>query len=426
MIEFEKYFSFDLDDEANKKIMNAFGSLVYEKERGVSGYYNLPYDSVNLLSEVENFIVNEDGIYQSAVNIVVIGIGGSSLGTKALDSMLKHKYKNIKNMLFLENPDPVTLSNNLSAIKKENSIFVVVSKSGGTIETMSIFKTVLSYFDIDLENSDKKRVIIISDEGSPLCRFADNYSLKAYTIPGNVGGRFSVLSAVGIVPLALAGYNVKDILDGARVFLESFFNSQEEHVAIKAFFQVQNYKKYPINVLFSYGDALEDFTKWFIQLWAESLGKMDTKGNNVGLTPVAHVGSVDQHSFLQLIMQGPRDKTVTFIKVSNFENDLSIPDMSLIDLEKTDYVNAHSFNELINAECDATKESMVAMNIPVDMIILDKIDEKNIGELIMYFELLTSYAGALFGINTYDQPGVEFGKKILVKKFDKKEEKDIK
>ena len=291
---------------------------------------------------------------------------------------------------------------------------------------MSIFKTVLSYFDIDLENSDKKRVIIISDEGSPLCRFADNYGLKAYTIPGNVGGRFSVLSAVGVVPLALAGYNVKDILEGARVFLESFFNSQEEHVAIKAFFQVQNYKKYPINVLFSYGDALEDFTKWFIQLWAESLGKIDAKGNNVGLTPVAHVGSVDQHSFLQLIMQGPRDKTVTFIKVSNFENNLSIPDMSLIDLEKTDYVNAHSFNELINTECDATKESMVAMNIPVDMIILDKIDEKNIGELIMYFELLTSYAGALFGINTYDQPGVEFGKKILVKKFDKKEEKDIK
>lgn len=417
MIEFEKYFSFDLDDEASKKMMNAFGSLVYEKERGISGYYNLPYDSINLLSEVENFIVNEDGIYQSASNIVVIGIGGSSLGTKALDSMLKHKYKNIKNMIFLENPDPVTLSNNLSAIKKENSIFVVVSKSGGTIETMSIFKTVLSYFDIDLENSDKKRVIIISDEGSPLCRFADDYGLKAYTIPGNVGGRFSVLSAVGVVPLALAGYNVKDILEGAKIFLERFFDLKEEHIAIKAFFQVQNYKKYPINVLFSYGDALEDFSKWFIQLWAESLGKIDKNGNHVGLTPVAHVGSVDQHSFLQLIMQGPKDKTVTFIKVKNFENDLSIPGMSLRNLEKTDYVNTHSFNELINAECDATKESMVSEGIAVDMITLDKIDENSIGELIMYFELLTSYAGALFGINTYDQPGVEFGKKILVKKF---------
>jgi glucose-6-phosphate isomerase len=418
MIEFEKYFEVDLDNDADKKMMNAFGSLVYEKERGISGYYNLPYDSINLLTEVENFMVNEDGVYESAENIVVIGIGGSSLGTKAIHSMLRHKYKNIKNMLFFENPDPVIISNGLYGIKKENSIFVIVSKSGGTVETISIFKTVISFFDIDLTTVDKKRVIVISDEGSPLCRFADSYALKAFTIPGNVGGRFSVLSAVGVVPLALTGYNVKDILEGAKKFMESFFDTKEEHIALKAFFQVENYKRYPVNVLFSYADFMEDFTKWFVQLWAESLGKIDKNGNHVGLTPVGHIGSVDQHSFLQLIMQGPKDKTVTFIKIKDFENDLLIPDISLDSLEKTDFVNAHSFNDLINAECDATKESIIAENIPVDLITLDKLSETNIGALIMYFELLTSYAGALFGINTYDQPGVEFGKKILVKKFE--------
>lgn len=170
-------------------------------------------------------------------------------------------------------------------------------------------------------------------------------------------------------------------------------------------------------MLFSYGNFFEDFTKWFIQLWAESLGKIDKDGHSVGLTPVAHIGSIDQHSFLQLIIQGPKDKTVTFIKVKNFENDLKIPNISLKYLEKTNYVNAYSFNDLINAECDATKESMVDRGIPVDMIILEKIDENSIGQLIMYFELLTSYAGVLFGVNTYNQPGVEFGKRILKEKF---------
>ena len=119
MIQFKRYFDFDLNDDAQKKMMNAFGSLVYEKERGVSGYYNLPYDSVNLLKEIKNYMVNEDGVYKSAKNIVVIGIGGSSLGTKAINSMLKHKYKNIKNLIFLENPDPVTTFENLSEIKKK-------------------------------------------------------------------------------------------------------------------------------------------------------------------------------------------------------------------------------------------------------------------------------------------------------------------
>ncbi len=420
MITFEKYYDIKIDEESKKEISNAFGSLVYEKEKGISGYYNLPYDSLNLLEEVENFMVNEDGVYLSAKHIVVIGIGGSSLGTKAIDSMLKHKYKDLKEMIFLENPDPVSLSISLSKIKKENSIFVVISKSGGTIETMSIFKLVIEYFNFDFSTIDNKRVIAISDEGSPLCKFADENSIKAFTIPKNVGGRFSVLSAVGIVPLTLARYDTKDILKGAQEFLDSFFANKEEHLGLKAYFLTKNYKKYPINVLFSYGDFLEDFTKWFIQLWAESLGKIDKEGKNVGLTPVAHIGSVDQHSFLQLIMEGPRDKTVTFIKIENFENSLKIPNISLKYIEKTNFANGYSFNELINAECDATKESLVAKNIPVDMITFDKLDEKNIGRVILYFELLTSFAGALLGIDTYDQPGVEFGKKILVKKFDKK------
>ncbi len=417
MIRYERFFKLEANEENNRLMMNAFGFLMYEKEKGISGYYNLPSDGENLLKEIDNYIIQEDGVYQNAENIVVIGIGGSSLGTKAIDSMLRHKYDNLKKLLFLENPDPVSISKTLNRIKKHNSIFIVISKSGGTIETTSIFKTVLKEFDMDLKSEDAKRILIISDEGSPLCKFADFYGIKAFTIPKNVGGRFSVLSSVGIVPLSLAGYDMRNVLKGAKHMIKRFFNSKEEHIAIKALYYCKNYQKTPINVLFSYADFLEDFTKWFIQLWAESLGKIDKDGKNVGLTPVAHIGSIDQHSFLQLIMQGPRDKTVTFIKVEDFENDLKIPDISLKYIEKTDYINNHTFNELINAECDATKESLVKEGIPVDTITLDKANEENVGELIAYFELLTSYAGAIFDINTYDQPGVEFGKKILVKKF---------
>jgi len=417
VIRYERFFKLEANEEKSRLMMNAFGFLMHEKEKGISGYYNLPIDGENLLKEINSYIIQEDEVYQNAENIVVIGIGGSSLGAKAIDSMLRHKYNNLKKLLFLENPDPVSISKTLNRIKKHNSIFVVISKSGGTIETTSIFKTVLKEFDMDLKSEDAKRVLIISDEGSPLCKFADFYGIKAFTIPKNVGGRFSVLSSVGIVPLSLAGYDMRNVLKGAKHMIKRFFNSKEEHIAIKALYYCKNYQKTPINVLFSYADFLEDFTKWFIQLWAESLGKIDKDGKNVGLTPVAHIGSIDQHSFLQLIMQGPRDKTVTFIKVEDFENDLKIPDISLKYIEKTDYINNHTFNELINAECDATKESLVKEGIPVDTITLDKVNEENVGELIAYFELLTSYAGAIFDINTYDQPGVEFGKKILVKKF---------
>jgi len=415
MIQYERDFDVEIDEENSMLLLNAFGSMIREREKGVSGYYNLPDDSIHLLKEVENYIINEDGIYQSAENIVVIGIGGSSLGTKAVNSVLKHKYKNIKNLLFLENPDPLSISKIFSQIKKENSIFVVISKSGGTIETTSIFKTVIAHFDIDLNTAENKRVLVVTDDGSPLCKFADFHGIKVFVIPQNVGGRFSVLSAVGVVPLKLAGFDVESILKGAKSIMDKFFDSRIESIGLKALFYAQ--KKYPVNVLFSYADCLEDFTKWFVQLWAESLGKIDKEGEHTGLTPIGHIGSVDQHSFLQLIMQGVRDKTVTFIKVEDFENDLIVPSVSLKNIEKVDYINSHTFNELINAECDATKESLIAENIPVDSITLDIISEENVGEMIMYFELLTSYTGLLLGINTYNQPGVENGKKILVKKF---------
>ncbi len=417
MLKFKSYYDLKIDSDGKEAIKDAYEYLLNEKEKQIVGYYDLPNSSQKLLKQIDDFTNSIKEIYKSVENIVIIGIGGSSLGIKAIDSMLKHKYKNVKNMLFLENPDPTSLDKTLSLIKKENSIFIVISKSGTSIETISIFKILLRYFKFDFSTIDSKRVVAISDKDSPLYKFAKENQIKTFIVPKNVGGRFSVLSAVGVVPLALAKYNMIDILKGAKEFLDNFFAKKEEHLIKKAYFYAKKHKQYPINVLFPYSDSLEDFTKWFIQLWAESLGKIDEKGNSVGLTPITHVGSVNQHSFLQLVMQGPKDKTVTFIKIEDFENALKIPNISLKHIEKTDFVNGYTLNELINAECDATKESLIAQDIPVDMITLDKLDENNIGQLIIYFEILTSFTATLLKINPYNQPGVEFGKRILKEKF---------
>lgn len=404
MLKFNSYYDYE-----NRNLEEyVFDCLTKEKQSGEIGYYHLPKTSRTLIKELKNI---DFGDFD---NIVVIGIGGSSLGTKAVYRLLKSNYENIKKIIFLENTDPIELKNQFQRINPERSLFLVISKSGTTIETISIFKATLDYFRLSLDNG---RVIIITDPHSALEKFALEYNLKIFHIPENVGGRFSVFSAVGIVPLYLAGFDVEKILDFAGKFMDSFFSGGEKHLASKASFLYERAKCYKMNVVFSYSSLLDEFNKWYVQLWGESLGKINKKGQRVGLTPIGLLGSIDQHSFLQLLIEGPRDKTVTFIKVKNFENSLTIPGISLPHLEKTDFVNGFSFNELINAQCDATRESVVRSGIEVDEIVLEKLNEESVGELLSYYELLTSALGALFEINTYNQPGVEIGKKILFEKF---------
>jgi glucose-6-phosphate isomerase len=214
------------------------------------------------------------------------------------------------------------------------------------------------------------------------------------------------------------GYDIEKLLEGAGLLRESFFSKEEDTLCRKAFYYALNHEEIPINVLFSYSSAFKYFNDWYVQLWGESLGKINIDGTKVGLTPIGIIGSVDQHSFLQLIIEGAGDKSVTMIKVKNFANDITIPDISLPYLEKNDFINTHSFTELINAQCDATMQSIIDQNISVDTIEIEKLDEMSAGYMIFYYELLTSLVGNLLRVNTYDQPGVELGKVILKKKFE--------
>jgi len=401
MIEYKLFFDPSNLEESMEK---AFKRVVKEREEKVSGYYELPETSLKLLEEIPP--------YPHIKKIALIGIGGSSLGTKAIYELLKHQIHH-KEIIFLENPDPIDLEEKFSKIKKRETLFFVISKSGTTIETISIFKAVIKQFELNLKEDN---IIFITSPNSPLEKLGKENSIPIYHIPSNVGGRFSVLSAVGVVPLSIAGFDVKSILLGAKGLLEKFFNKEALHILQKASYYYKIYPEVKTNVLFSYSSMLVDFNRWYEQLIGESLGKR--KGDKrIGITPIAHIGSIDQHSFLQLLIDGPLDKSVTFLKIKHFHTHLKIPPLSLKYLEATDFVNDHTFNELINKECDATLESLKQQGVILDLIEIGSMKPKNIGELILYYQLLTSSLGALFEIDTYNQPGVELGKRLLKAKF---------
>lgn len=250
-----------------------FEAVHYEAESGEVGYYHLPLLSQPIVEELQTIYHNIDRRFNT---IAIIGIGGSSLGIKAIERLLRPSTPNAKKIIYLENSDPISIMSEMKQIDKFRTLFVVISKSGGTVETLSIFKRLIVSFELPLDNSDQ--IYIVSDENSILAHFADEHHLRRFVIPTNVGGRFSVLSAVGMVPLTLAGFDTKSILEGAQTFLEQFWNRQEDHMLQKAAFYVTHRDQYPINVLFAYSDTFEEFGKWVVQIWGESLGKRNKRG----------------------------------------------------------------------------------------------------------------------------------------------------
>ena len=384
---------------------NVFNEI--KKEKDSIGYYDL----VN--QDTSSFKNYAKSVKQK--NIVVIGIGGSTLGTYAIYKFLKHSKQLTKKLYFLETTDPIDIKSKVSSIDLNDTLFIVISKSGTTIETISIFKYINS-----LVKCDKNNTVVITESDSKLNSYAQINSIKSFEISKNVGGRFSVFSAVGLVPLAIVGIDIDALLSGAREIHDSFFNKETDYKRVlkKARFFVEYKNSFNINVVFSYSSRLEGFNKWYIQLWGESLGKVDINSTRQGLTPIGIIGPIDQHSFLQLIVEGKRDKTVTVVKVNDFDNTLTIPNEKLDGLEELDYIDEIEFSKLINMQADATIESINNLNdIPCDVITIDSVNESSIASLMYEYELLTSVCAKFMYINAYDQPGVEAGKIILKEKL---------
>lgn len=382
-----------------------------EKEKLEIGYYNLPEQNIDeILEYVASFNDNIE-------NVVVLGIGGSSLGSKAIYEFLKPVKKPTRKLYFFESTDPLNIMEILSKIDLEKSHFLVISKSGTTVETISIFKYLYE------KESSASSYTFITDKASNLDKFAQEIGSKTFYLPYNVGGRFSVLSVVGLLPLALCGVNIKELLFGANKVKESFFNDGylKESLLNKAIFYAKYHTTYNINCLFAYSETLRYFSEWYVQLWGESLGKKQCNSAfHVGVTPIGLIGPKDQHSFLQLIVDGTRDKSVTFIKINDFQNELSIPKLELPYLESLDMLNGITFHDLITMQSDSVIEALLEQgDIPLDEIIIERVDEESIGQLIYYYELLTSLVGQLINVDTYNQPGVESGKIILKNKLQK-------
>lgn len=369
------------------------------------GYYHLPSLGMDIVSKIEEIAKRDFD------SVVLVGVGGSSLGVKALYDMLNLQ----KELIFLDNLDPYSIEQNSTKINPNRSIFIISSKSGTTIETISIYKYILEKFNI----KSYENFIFITDPNSPLESYAKEIGAIIFNIPKNVGGRFSVLSAIGLVPLGLCGADIKDLLAGANSAKEQYLDNGDDGVLQKAY-HYATHSSAKINVLFSYSDRLTSFNEWYVQLWAESLGKK--RGyKRVGLTPVGLVGSKDQHSFLQLIMEGVKDKTVTFITIKDHNSTIFVPNLKLNFLDGCDFVNSKSIAEVFNAQAHSTMQALASEMISIDELVIDRLNEWHCGWLIYYYELLTSATGLMLGINTYDQPGVEAGKRILKKLLESKE-----
>jgi glucose-6-phosphate isomerase len=299
----------------------------------------------------------------------------------------------------------------------------VISKSGGTAETMAQYLVVRTWLEKALGEAAHRHLVFTTDPSRGALReLAQRDHVPTLDVPADVGGRFSVLSPVGLLPAALVGIDVGGLLSGARQALtraepdDLLQNPPALYAALHWAADVQLGAR--IDVLMPYTDRLREFAEWYRQLWAESLGKrVDRSGKVVyrGPTPVAAVGATDQHSQVQLLMEGPFDKVVTFISVEDFGLDVPIPTPAgLPEALPPDlaYLPGHTLGELLRAEYQATSAALAQMGRMNCTLRFPDLSAETIGEAIMFYQLATGYAGAWYGIDPFDQPGVELGKRL--------------
>jgi len=390
------------------------------RSTGSVGFVDLGGDKA-LLAQVEKFAASARGKYD---DVVILGIGGSALGPIALRTALRPSGWNMLDdrardgfprLHVLDNVDPETIAALLGRLRLKRALFVVTSKSGGTAETMSQFLIVHDRLASAGLEMDEHLVFVTDPKQGALRPLAERLRVPALDIPPNVGGRFSVLTPVGTLPAALIGIDVKSLLAGAAEMAKRCETSDLAANPAGVFAMLQwladaELRK-TIAVFMPYSDPLRDYAAWFVQLWAESLGKKRPDGAFVGSTPVAALGATDQHAQVQLFMEGPPDKTVTFVAVKERSADLEIPS-GFSDVKELGYLAGHSLAELIDIEQRATAGALAKRGRPNMTIILDRVDAGHVGQLMMFLEIATAYAGQLYGIDAFDQPGVELGKQF--------------
>jgi len=398
------------------------------RSRRRNGEYGF-YDLAGQGATVEGIRRFAEGAGQAFDHVLVLGIGGSALGTKALMNALRPPAWNelsdeareyFPRLTVLENVDPATVRAALQRIDPRRVLVNVVSKSGGTAETLAQYLVVRDWLEqaVGADGAPRHLVFTTDPVKGPLRQLAEREGIAALEVPPPVGGRFSVLSPVGLLPAALVGIDIDGLLAGARNALrraETDDLLQNGPALLAALLWAADAKQGAgIHVLMPYCDRLREFAAWYVQLWAESLGKKADRAGQVvftGPTPVGAIGATDQHSQVQLFMEGPYDKVVTFLAVEDHGEDLAIPARPGLP-EELAYLGGKTLGGLLRAEQEATSAALARMGRMNTTLTLPRLDAEAMGELLMFFQLATGYAGVWYGVDPFDQPGVELGKKL--------------
>jgi glucose-6-phosphate isomerase len=393
-----------------------------DRKAGKLKYRDLPYDDEmvdHVHRQVEHFRDRCDVL-------IVLGIGGSALGNIALHNalnpytynLMSDRTRNGPQLFVLDNVDPDQIKSvvDLVAPKIRKTIVNVVSKSGETAETASQFILFRDLLQQKLGKKYKDNVIATTDpQGGTLREIANAEGYRTLEIPEGVGGRFSVMSAVGLFSAAMCGIDTDALLEGAADMDKRLKDSdvfKNPAAMIAAVHYLLDQKGKSMSVMMPYSTSLYSLADWFRQLWAESLGKQNglkRKNVNAGQTPIKALGTTDQHSQVQLYREGPNDKITTFLEVERFSTKLAIPSV-MKDVQSLDYLAGSNFQTLINSEKAATEYALMESQRPTMTVSLPQISPQTVGQFFYLYETAVSYMGGLLEINTYDQPAVQLGK----------------
>ena len=402
-----------------------------EKEAGNTPYRDLPFRN-DISQRVKKLI---DEVKADCDTLVVFGIGGSALGNIAVQTALNPYMYNIDDkqrsgprLFVFDNVDPAQLASFFDWLGDglERTVFNIISKSGRTSETASQFLYARKLLIDKLgPEACKKQIIATTDENHGTLRtIVQQEGYRSLIVPDGVGGRFTVLSAVGLFSAAMCGIDIDALLAGAadmdaRVSNEDFSrNPAAMNAAINYHFYSSGKKN---SVIMPYSYALKDMADWYRQLWAESLGKStDLDGNRVfvGPTPIKALGTTDQHSQVQLYREGPNDKLFTFLEVENFDRDI-VTGLAPESAPELAFLAARKLSSLLNNEKKATEYALLQDRRPCLTVTFPQVNAYTVGQFIYLFEVTTSFMGALFNINPYDQPAVELGKEATFALMDK-------
>ncbi|MBN1114575.1 MAG: glucose-6-phosphate isomerase [Oligoflexia bacterium] len=395
---------------------SALEKTLSKRESGKIGFMDLVFREKEI-SRVKKLAAKTAKEFDT---LIVLGIGGSSLGGKTINAALMNNFDyNRKKVFYADNVDPDYFHELISSLDLKKTAFNVISKSGSTAETMAQFLVVYDLLCKKLGKEEAvKRIIMTTDPKSGALRpLEKSIGFETLEIPQNVGGRFSVLSDVGLFPSAFSGVDVDSLIKGAASVLETGTGKDmEKNPVLKYSLLKYLYcqKGFMNSVMMPYSTKLFELSAWYVQLWAESLGK---KG--MGQTPIPAIGATDQHSQLQLFMEGPRDKFITFIGVENSRNKTEIPCFEQ-EIDAFDYLSGHTMQELIRCEMLSTQRALFENGVPSVRIELPELNAENVGALFMFFEMAVAITGDLMEIDAFNQPGVELSKKYTYQMMGRK------